>query len=85
MTAEWQPIGTAPRDGTKIIYITRFGEIGFCHWDEAYNDDDESLWWDSESDDEVFPIGWLPRSSLPPQPAFTKPKLSEAKEEEGAT
>lgn len=65
----WQPIKSAPRDGTEIIYLNKFGEIGFCYWSEAVSQFDESLWYDDQADDECCPLYWLPRSHLPPPPA----------------
>jgi len=65
----WRPIETAPKDGTKILYRNRFKSIGFCHWDEGYDDDDQPCWWDNEADDEVCPVVWLPADALPAFPA----------------
>jgi len=65
----WRPMDSAPKDGTKILYRNRFKSIGFCHWDEGYDDDDQPCWWDNEADDEVCPVVWLPADALPAFPA----------------
>jgi len=65
----WQPIESASKDGTEIIYLNKFGEIGFCYWSEAVSQFDESLWCDDQADDECCPLYWLPRACLPPPPA----------------
>lgn len=65
----WRPIESAPKDGTKILYRNRFKSIGFCHWDEGYDDDDQPCWWDNEADDEVCPVVWLPADALPAFPS----------------
>lgn len=61
----WRSMGSAPKDGENILYCTRFEDIGFCHWDEGYNGEDQPCWWDNERDDEVCPIAWLPADTLP--------------------
>jgi len=65
----WLPIESAPKDGTEIIYLTKYGSVGFCRYDPAINEDDEDCWWDVQADDEVYPKFWLPRSALPSAPA----------------
>lgn len=64
----WLPIESAPKDGTEIIYLTKYGSIGFCRY--AVDDiNDWFGWWDLQADDEVYPKHWLPRSSLPSAPS----------------
>lgn len=65
----WRSMDSAPKDGTNILYVTKFKDIGFCHWDEGYNEDDYPCWWDNERDDEVCPIAWLPADTLPAAPS----------------
>lgn len=66
----WRDMERAPKDGAKILYRNKFGGIGYCRWDEGYNEDEIACWWDSEEDDEVCPVAWLPADTLPaaPQP-----------------
>lgn len=64
----WREMDSAPQDGTNILYRNKFRDIGFCHWDEGYNEDDLPCWWDNERDDEVCPMLWLPADVLPPLP-----------------
>lgn len=70
MCGEWKSIESALKDGTEILYRNKFGGIGYCHWDEGYNEDEIACWWDNEIDDEVCPVAWLPADTLPaaPQP-----------------
>lgn len=68
---------SAPRDGTNILYRNKFRDIGFCHWDEGYNEDDKPCWWDNERDDEVCPVIWLPADTLPEFPTFPNPSAGD--------
>lgn len=64
---EWQPIETAPKDGTPILYINRFKEVGHCQhmlWPE---EDNYEAWWDYQRDDEVCPLYWM--AALPDLPS----------------
>lgn len=64
----WMPIESAPKDGAEIIYLTKYGSIGFCRY--AVDDiNDWFGWWDLQADDEVYPRRWLPRSALPTPPS----------------
>jgi hypothetical protein len=63
----WRDISTAPKDG-EIIYLNKFGEIGFCYWSEAGSPFDQSIWYDEQADDECCPLYWLPRTHLPATP-----------------
>jgi len=72
----WRTITTAPKDGTNILYRNQFREIGFCHWNEGYDDEDQPCWWDNERDDEVVPTVWLPTDALP---AFSAPPAPETR------
>lgn len=74
---EWQPISTAPKDATLILYANRFGEIGFCYWSAAGGPFDESMWWDDHHDDEVYPKWWLPAETLPALPPAPQEKGGE--------
>jgi len=66
--AGWRPISEAPKDGTNVLYRNQFRDIGFCHWDEGYDEDDQPCWWDNEADQEVCPVIWLPADTLPAFP-----------------
>jgi hypothetical protein len=66
----WQPIETAPRDGTCVIGLDTKDGVGRTHWSEKYNphcwaDDDELL---------VKPTHWMPLPAAPlPSPASPPP------------
>jgi hypothetical protein len=71
---EWQPIETAPRDGTKILVFTVHGEIEISDWYSIshfhYEEAENGLYrkvetcidegWNSN-----MPVCWMP---LPPPP-----------------
>lgn len=67
---QWREMNSAPRNGDTILYLTRYGSIGFCHWSEADGVNDEDLWYDDHEADEVCPVRWLPRDVLPPFPHY---------------
>jgi hypothetical protein len=61
---EWQPIKTAPRDGTLVIYLYDVTSVGECRWFVDDENNDEG-WWDYTRDCDVNPRYWLP---FPPPP-----------------
>ena len=62
--SEWQPIETAPRDGTDILVGYTTGEICILHFDAA-----TFAWWDHLGAYEFpDPTHWMP---LPPPPETT--------------
>ena len=56
---EWQPIDTAPKDGTKIIYLNG-DEVSCCRWAE-----DDAEWWNDYTDQYAHPIYWMPIPESP--------------------
>lgn len=66
----WQPIGTAPKDGSRVIaWRAGWENCAFVRWalnprtgTEFWNDDQE---WDAYENEECPPTHWLP---LPPLP-----------------
>lgn len=59
----WQPIDTAPKDGTVFIYLgTSRAAVSTCFW----LDDELAEWWDLHGDQSARPIAWMP---LPAPPA----------------
>ena len=65
---QWRDMKDAPRTGEEIIYLTKYGGIGYCKYTLAMSDDEEYLWWDFQSDADVYPRYWLPRTTLPTAP-----------------
>lgn len=64
---EWQPMDTAPRDGTRIIIFCKWsGDCARAHWDDG-------LWMTYSGGIEEDPTGWL---RLPP----VKPGMSKCEE-----
>ena len=72
--SEWQPIETAPKDGSTVLVATS-GKVTAAWWDE-----DQSIWtellvWNSVFDEyEAQPIGFAPTHwmPLPPPPQDTE-------------
>ena len=63
MTMEWQPIETAPRDGTPVIAAWRCSCCGLpCVSGDVY---DVYGNWISSGDGIIYPTHWMP---LPPPP-----------------
>lgn len=72
MNGQWQPIETAPRDGTHIIAITSRhvllpggrqpfanGKVRETHWDVSQQRFDYGC--------EIQPTHWMPLPELPPK------------------
>ena len=60
---EWQPIETAPKDGTRVLVHEPGMEPEIAHWSGG-------VWWIGQSDDFQFPGGithWMPLPE-PPTP-----------------
>jgi hypothetical protein len=69
---EWQPIATAPRDGTEVLLATDdrggYGKNGATYgawngnlWETFHGDDEEG--------ERVGPHWWMPLPEPPPEPA----------------
>ena len=39
---KWQPIETAPKDGTEILTYAKFGDVSVRYW--GAGDDDDMAW-----------------------------------------
>ena len=77
---EWQPIETAPKDGTKILVFTAMGEIEMSEWYVSKNyryDHIEGDVYKKVLDEEVglwnsnYPTHWMP---LPKPPSAESAK-----------
>ena len=66
----WQPIETAPKDGTKILIYDVHALICVCSWEAVpfYGTDDDFGWVSDESDAEIYPTHWMPLPPFPNQP-----------------
>lgn len=72
---EWQPIETAPKDGTAIIYRGKYTTAGACRWwteqdladAECGSPEDYcAAWYDADDEDsEVVPTHWMPLPEPP--------------------
>lgn len=70
MAELWRPIEEYDEtSGERVILgIERNGTIdevhvGYFSW--AVNDDEESLWWSEQADDEIYPTHYMPLPSPP--------------------
>ena len=77
----WQPIETAPKDGTRLIALDVKGNIVKVHWDTLY----EPAAWADEDSFFTSPLTyWLPIPDVPEaagiRAASSPPQLSESKE-----
>ena len=62
----WQPISTAPKDGTHILIFDEFGECSVAWWQV---DSDGSIFgWTTDGGDRVTATHWMP---LPEPPSAT--------------
>ena len=55
---EWQPIETAPRDGSKILIFCN-EEIYAAYWDSEFKSE-----WDDEKDDSFYVGAWTDNAIL---------------------
>ncbi len=70
----WQPIETAPKDGTEILILTRLGAVSAWFCDEPCTDVDNGAY-DWVCYDDAFQIdghssevlGWMPLPPTPPE------------------
>ena len=67
MTAFWKPMAGAPSEiGSRILYMTRYGEVGHAMLGEYEDSPHDPVWWDEHRDDEACPMWWsdpLPMSA----------------------
>lgn len=73
MNSEWQPIETAPKDGTEILASDGI-DVFMCKWDEnAYKDpswistygDCYTVWDQMENTFDEHPTHWTPKPEPP--------------------
>lgn len=55
--SEWQPIETAPKDGTKIIGLLKWEDVSMIWWTR---DEWEGDYWDNDQGNEPEPTHWMP-------------------------
>lgn len=63
--SEWQPIETAPRDGTRVlVYFARGGTMGLAYYSESAVD---GFNWFDDADDAAcgHPTYWMPLPEPP--------------------
>lgn len=60
---EWQPIETAPRDGTRILVVSGgWHDVAYVGWND---DDGEPVWFNG--DVPVQASHWMPLPAPPPE------------------
>ena len=63
---QWQPIETAPKDGTEIIVFEKGGVICTAYWESGYFGHSGWTHHQSRSDvDAVNPSHWMPLPNPP--------------------
>ena len=69
---EWQPIDTAPRDGTSVLLFLPTGAQTVGCWDPDFDDLDEPGWtdytvesWAYEEVVRLYPTHWMPLPTPP--------------------
>lgn len=62
----WQPIETAPRDGTRVLLREKFGHFEYVgRWMDPGPDGADAMWADPDGEYQIYPNLWHP---LPPPP-----------------
>lgn len=64
----WQPIRTAPRDGTEIL-ASDYDAIDIVSW--VKNQEWETWYWTGRDGGIMFPSWWQPLPDQPPLPTTT--------------
>ena len=77
----WQPIETAPKDGTKIIvYFPALGKAATAHWSKSCNNRTDGKWpWSYHVGSQAFnrweaPTHWMPLPPAPGSASLSRPK-----------
>ena len=65
---EWQPIESAPRDGTEVLLVCVTGDIGVCYW-RTDGKDNQGYWTWGLGHSFFGPTHWMP---LPKPPGDLK-------------
>jgi hypothetical protein len=60
--SDWQPMSTAPDDGTEVLVTTDKQEVLIAFF--SFND---WQWWDREMARAITPIAWMPRPNPAPE------------------
>jgi hypothetical protein len=63
--SEWQPIDTAPKDGSRFFAYWPDAHIDWCHWQKAEYEEMPEGWRDGfiyvyKDDDPKGPTHWMP-------------------------
>ena len=70
---QWQPIETAPKDGTWVFMTTRCGILNIARWNKRHPDLGMHGRWESKSNAShiLRPTHWMPLPAIPTQDAET--------------
>jgi len=65
-TQQWQPIDTAPKDGTKVLCFNKDWDIPLVLVYEMHYGVGHKCWcWDGDADEESTPTHWIPLPAPP--------------------
>lgn len=64
---DWQPIETAPKDGTSVLFYLRHGGFCFGGWQEWEDSTGKSMsaWQDNGEGFTLDPTHWMPLPAPP--------------------
>lgn len=65
MISKWQPIETAPRDGSYVLIHNALGNTHVAHWSRRFLGDHDIEGWCCERKKVARPTHWMPLPGPP--------------------